>query len=184
MVVFPKNKTISILSGGLSILIGLVALGWPSITAEVLALLVGVFLLGEALFSFLTRERDALFTWSAVAQGFMGLFLALFLVLMPGAALRVLVMLIAIWVVIRAGVQLWTAFQFRRLSGAPLFVGLFGGISLLVGLLLFARPEAGIIAFSWLLGIYAVISGVFILLWGLRSDGPAAGPRTWEAPHE
>ena len=126
MIVFPKNKTISLLSGGLSIVVGLVALGWPSITAEVLAVLVGVFLLGEALFSFLTRERDALFTWSAVAQGFMGLFLALFLVIMPGAALRVLVLLIAVWVVIRAGVQLWTAFQFRSLSGAPLFVGLFG----------------------------------------------------------
>ena len=179
MIVFPKNRTISVVSGSVSIAVGLVALIWPAVTAEFLAFLVGVFLVGEALFSFLSRERGALFTWTAVAQGVVGLVVALFLVVMPGAALRVLVMLIAIWIVIRAGVQLWAAFQFRNLSGVPLFVGLFGGISLLVGFLLISRPEAGIVAFAWLIGIYAIISGVLILTWGLRSDDwdPSTGER-------
>jgi uncharacterized membrane protein HdeD (DUF308 family) len=179
MIVFPKNRTISVVSGGLSIALGLVALIWPSVTAEFLALLVGVFLVAEALFSFLARRRDALFTWTAVAQGFVGLFVALFLVIMPGTALRVLVMMIAVWIVVRAGVQLWTAVQFRNLTGVPMFVGLFGGISLLVGILLISRPEAGIIAFSWLIGIYAIISGVLILMWGLRTSDwdPNTGER-------
>ena len=179
MIVFPKNRTISVVSGSVSIAVGLVALIWPAVTAEFLAFLVGVFLVGEALFSFLSRERGALFTWTAVAQGVVGLVVALFLVVMPGAALRVLVMLIAIWIVIRAGVQLWAAFQFRNLGGVPLFVGLFGGIPLLGGFLLISRPEAGIVAFAWLIGIYAIISGVLILTWGLRSDDwdPSTGER-------
>ncbi|MFW5695600.1 MAG: HdeD family acid-resistance protein [Alkalispirochaeta sp.] len=179
MIVFPRNRTISVVSGSISIAVGLVALVWPAVTAEFLALLVGVFLVGEALFSFLSRGRGTLFTWTAVAQGVVGLFVALFLVLMPGVALRVLVMMIAVWIVIRAGVQLWTAFQFRNLTGVPMFVGLFGGISLLVGILLISRPEAGIIAFAWLIGIYAIVSGVLILMWGLRSNDwdPSTGER-------
>ena len=171
MIVFPKHRTVSVIAGGLSILVGLAALVWPSITAEFLAFLVGLFLFSEAVFSFFTRDRRALFTWTAVAQGVVGLFVAVFLLLMPGAALRVLVMLIAVWIVVRAAVQLWTAIQLRDLAGVPLFVGLFGGVSLLVGILLLTRPEAGIIAFSWLIGIYAIVSGVIILLWGLRSSG-------------
>lgn len=179
MIVFPKNRTISIVSGGLSIALGLVALIWPAVTAEFLALLVGLFLVAEALFSFLSRGRGTLFTWTAAAQGVVGLFVALFLVVMPGTALRVLVMMIAVWIVIRAGVQLWAAIQFRNLTGVPLFVGLFGGISLLVGILLISRPEAGIVAFAWLIGIYAIVSGVLILMWGLRSRDwdPTTGER-------
>lgn len=177
MIVFPKNRTVSVIAGGLSILVGLVALVWPSITAEFLAFLVGLFLLVDAVFSFFTRDRRALFTWTAVAQGVVGLIVAVFLVVMPNVALRILVMFIAAWIVVRAAVQLWTAIQLRDLAGVPLFVGLFGGISLLVGILLLTRPEAGIVAFSWLIGIYAIASGVIILLWGLRSSD-SGGYRT------
>lgn len=168
MIVFPERKPISIASGAVSIGIGLIALVWPTMTAQVLALMVGAFLLIEALFSFLTRDRRALFTWSAVAQGFVGLSIALFLLLMPGTALRLVVLMIALWIVVRAGIQLWTAWTLRSFTGVPLFVGLTGALSLLVGVLLLTRPEAGIIAFSWLIAVYLIGSGVLVLMWGTR----------------
>jgi uncharacterized membrane protein HdeD (DUF308 family) len=43
MIVFPERKTISIASGATSIAIGLIALVWPTMTAQVLALMVGAF---------------------------------------------------------------------------------------------------------------------------------------------
>jgi uncharacterized membrane protein HdeD (DUF308 family) len=103
-----------------------------------------------------------------VAQGFVGLSIALFLLLMPGTALRLVVLMIALWVVVRAGIQLWTAWTLRSFSGVPLFVGLTGALSLLVGVLLLTRPEAGIIAFSWLIAVYLIGSGILVLVWGTR----------------
>ena len=172
MIILPKNKTLATVSGSISILIGLAALVWPSMTAQILAFLVGLFLLADALFSLFVRDRGALFTWTAVAQAVVGIIVALFLVVMPGAALQLLVTLIAVWIVLRAGIQLWGAIQLRGIAGASLFVGIIGGVSLLVGILLISNPEAGIIAFSWLIGVYAVVSGVVIVLWSRRSTEP------------
>lgn len=169
MIIFPKRKSVSIAGGSLSILLGLAALIWPSVTAEIVTALIGAFLLMDAVFSFLSQDRRAVFTWAAVAQGAVGLVVALLLVFAPGTALRVLVILIALWVVIRSAIQLWIAFQYRSTRGAPLFAGLTGALSLLVGILLLVRPEAGIIAFSWLVGLYAVISGGLMIAWVLRA---------------
>lgn len=170
MIVFTTNKPLLTVSGVVAIGIGAAALIWPSITARVFAFLVGAFFLVEALLDFFSRDRGGLYTWTAVAQGAVGLIVALMLVLMPGAALRIVVLLIAIWLLVRGGLQLYVAFQNRDFAGFPLFSGMTGGISAIVGLLLFFRPEAGIVAFSWLVGIYAVLTGVLALLWARRLD--------------
>lgn len=169
MITVPSSPTIARIGGGTSVAIGLVALLWPQATAQLLAVVVGVFLLVDAGVSLLSGGRGRVFTWTAAAQAVVALLVGLFLVISPDNALRIMVVLIAIWVIIRAGVQLWAAMQFRGTPGVPVIVGVFGGISLLVGLLLFRNPEAGVVAFSWLIGIYAIISGSIMLFLASRA---------------
>jgi uncharacterized membrane protein HdeD (DUF308 family) len=169
MIVFTTNKTLLTVSGVISALLGFVALIWPGITAQVLAVIVGIFLLAEALLSLLVRRRGMVLTWTAVMQGLFGLVVALFLVVMPATAVRVIVLMIAVWLVIRAVIQAAIAVQNRHVSGATLFMAMVAAISLLVGVLLILRPEAGIIAFSWLLGIYTIVTGVLAILWGQKA---------------
>ena len=174
MIVVTTNRTLPLLSGIISLVLGLAALVWPGITAEVLAVIVGVFLVAESLLSFLVRQRATLNTWSAVLQGLVGLVVALFLIVLPGTAVRVVVMIMAVWLLLRGVLQGVLAFQSREISGAPLFVGLIAAISLLVGALLIFRPEAGVVAFAWLLGIYAIVSGAVSVLWSRRAGQIAA----------
>jgi uncharacterized membrane protein HdeD (DUF308 family) len=47
-------------------------------------------------------------------------------------------------------------------------LGLSGLISILVGLILIFRPGAGVLAVAWLIGLYAIILGIFQLLLGLK----------------
>lgn len=169
MIVFSTNRTLLTVSGIISALLGFVALIWPGITAQILAVVVGVFLLAEALLSLLVRRRGMVLTWSAVLQGLVGIVVALFLVVMPGTAVRVIVLIIAVWLVLRAIIQAAIAIQNRAVSGAALFMAMVAAISLLVGALLILRPEAGIIAFAWLLGIYAIVTGVMAILWGQKA---------------
>jgi uncharacterized membrane protein HdeD (DUF308 family) len=156
-------------SGIISLALGLVALVWPGITVQVLAVIIGTFLLAESLLSFLVRRRNAFFTWSAVLQGLVGIVVALFLIVLPGTAVRIVVMIMAIWLVLRGVVQGVLAVWSRGIAGAPLFVGLIAAVSLLVGALLILRPEAGVVAFAWLLGIYAIVSGAVSILWSRRA---------------
>ncbi len=168
MIVFTTNRRLLTVSGTISIGIGAAALVWPSITARIFAFLVGAFFLIEALMDFFSQHRGKLYTWTAVAQGVVGLVVALLLVLMPGTALQIVVLLIAIWLLFRGVFQIMVAMQNRSYTGFPLFAGMTGAISAVVGLLLFFRPEAGIVAFSWLVGIYAVLTGAFALLWARK----------------
>lgn len=169
MITIPTSPSIARVGGTVSIGIGLVALLWPQATAQLLAVIVGLFLLVDSGVSLLSGRRGRVDTVTAVAQALVALLVGVFLVISPANALRIMVVLIAVWVIIRAGVQLWAALQLRGTPGLPVVVGVFGGISLLVGLLLFRNPEAGIVAFSWLIGIYAIVSGGMMLLLASRA---------------
>lgn len=178
MIVFSTNRTALTISGAVSALLGFAALVWPGITAQILAVIVGVFLLVESLIGLLAGKRSGFVIWSAALQGLVGLAIALFLIVLPGTALRVIVLVIAVWLALRGLIQAVIAVQNRRVPGAAMFLGMIAAISLLVGALLIFRPEAGIIAFSWLLGIYAIVSGAISMLWAQRARRVTADTAT------
>ncbi|MFP4152972.1 MAG: HdeD family acid-resistance protein [Alkalispirochaeta sp.] len=174
MIAFTRNRALLTVNGVLAVGIGVIALLWPSITARIFAFLVGALFLIEGLFDFFSRGRAGLYTWTAIIQGVVGIVIALLLVLMPGAALRIVVLMIAVWLLIRGTLHLFVGFENRGYPGFPMLAGGTGVMSVIVGLLLLFRPEAGIVAFSWLVGIYAILTGVFSLMWAqrLKEVGP------------
>jgi len=47
-----------------------------------------------------------------------------------------------------------------------------------VGLILILRPGAGVLAVAWLIGIFAIILGIFLTLLGLKFRGIGYGLKT------
>lgn len=88
-------------------------------------------------------------------------------------ALVALVYLIAIWGVITGIALIAAGIAFIRLNGEWLLV-LCGIISLLLGIILFVQPAAGVIALSWWFGVYAMLFGITLLsaAFRLRHYGP------------
>jgi uncharacterized membrane protein HdeD (DUF308 family) len=60
-----------------------------------------------------------------------------------------------------------------RINGEWLLV-LSGIISILLGIILFVQPGAGVVALSWWLGIYALLFGIALLsaAFRMRHSGP------------
>ena len=78
--------------------------------------------------------------------------------------------LIAGWLFILAGaIQAFASFQ-ERWSARAWLTGLLGALRILVGVSLVARPLEGIIALTWLVAIFFVVSGAakVMLSWPLR----------------
>ena len=88
--------------------------------------------------------------------------------LWPRVAAVMLVFYIAAWEILAGIFKITTAFRIRTEVKGEWILGLSGLISILVGLILILRPGAGVLAVAWLIGLYAIILGIFQLLLGLK----------------
>jgi len=91
----------------------------------------------------------------------------------PVEALIAIVYFIAIWAVISGIALIAAGIALIRINGEWLLV-LSGIISLLLGIILFVQPGAGVVALSWWLGIYALLFGISLIgaAFRLRHSGP------------
>src|SRR5205807_606215 len=82
--------------------------------------------------------------------------------LMPGPALVALIYLIALWAIVTGVALIAAGLALIRLSGEWLLV-VSGALSVILGLILFVQPAAGVVALSWWLGVYALLFGIMLL---------------------
>jgi hypothetical protein len=75
----------------------------------------------------------------------------------------------------KTGPKILTAFRIRTEVKGEWLLGLNGLVSILVGVILILRPGTGVLAVAWLIGVLAVIVGIFPLFLGLkfRRIGPS-----------
>ena len=150
------------LYGVLAIAFGAFALFRPQSTVWVMIMAFGLLALGDGLVSLLSvfRKDVSLPNWllllyAAASIGF-GL-LALFQAQMVAT---VLVWLLAIWLVIAGIARIVFAVQMRRLVDGNWLLALSGILALALGILFLARPNLGMTAIAWWLGIGALVYGV------------------------
>jgi uncharacterized membrane protein HdeD (DUF308 family) len=166
------------LRGIIAIVFGLAALLWPALTLGVMVLLFGFFALLEGLLTVVTSfgKGDEKGGWTLLLEGLVGLLVCVIVllgtsigsILWPKVAAVMLVYYIAGWAVLAGLFKIITAFRIRREVKGEWILGLNGLVSILVGVILILRPEAGVLAVAWLIGILAVIVGIFQLLLGLK----------------
>jgi len=153
------------LRGALAILFALVAFFWPGLTATVLILLFGAYVFVDGIFALIAGLRAARQQGRSAAlltEGVLNIVIAMLVFAWPEAALVALVYLIALWAIITGIALIAAGIALIRHSGEWLLV--LGGIpSILLGIVLFIEPEAGVIALSWWLGIYALLFGILLL---------------------
>ena len=166
------------LRGIIAIVFGLAALLWPALTLGVMVLLFGFFALLEGLLTVVTSfgKGDEKGGWTLLFEGLVGLLVCVIVllgtsigsILWPKVAAVMLVYYIAGWAILAGLFKIITAFRIRKEVKGEWILGLNGLVSILVGVILILRPEAGVLAVAWLIGILAVIVGIFQLLLGLK----------------
>jgi uncharacterized membrane protein HdeD (DUF308 family) len=162
------------LRGALTLLFGIIALLWPGITVLALALLFGAFALVDGvsfLVSALRQQRDGE-GWRgwlpSLVGGLLAIAAAVITVLAPGITALALAVLAGLLLICVGVVEVVLAIRLRTVIRGEVFLALAGVLAVLAGLAILFWPDRGILALTLLLGGYAVVGGLLLIVAALR----------------
>jgi uncharacterized membrane protein HdeD (DUF308 family) len=164
------------LQGVAAIVFGVLALVWPGITLLWLVILFAAYALVHgvlALTSGLRRGADGKPDWWRIVGGVVSIAAGVVAFAMPGITAYVLLVLIAAWAIVSGAIELVAAYQLRDVIRGEWLLALNGVVAIIFGILLIAFPSAGALAVVWLIGSFAIASGVILLALAMRLRGRA-----------
>ena len=162
------------LRGLLAILFGILALVVPGITLIVLIAFFGAYVLIDGIVAIYLairgRENNRNWGWLLV-EGIAGVLIGIITFRWPGVTTFVLLAFIAAWAIITGVMEIFEAIELRRVIDNEWLLILSGAASVLFGVLLLLFPSGGALALVWLIGIFALIFGILLLVlsWRLRA---------------
>jgi uncharacterized membrane protein HdeD (DUF308 family) len=163
-----------LLRGIAAVLFGLAALFWPGLTLVVLIAFFGAYALVDGVFAIVAGIRGSEGSrWLLLAEGVLGVLAGLVVFFWPGMTATVLLFLISAWAIFTGLLKVVMAIAFRRRIENEWLMGLSGVLSVLFGVVLAVWPGAGLLSLVWLVGIYALIFGVALIVLGFRARGHA-----------
>lgn len=158
-----------VVRGVLAILFGLAALIWPDVTLVALVALFGAYALIEGIFAvvFGFSGRDNV-RWWTVLWGLVSVAAGVIVFLWPGIGALALIYVIAAWAVVTGATEIAAAIALRKEITNEWALVLAGIVSIAVGGILAIFPGAGAISLVWLIGAYAIVFGILLLVVGFR----------------
>lgn len=165
------------LRGACAVLFGLMAFAWPGLTLAVLVLLFGAYALTDGVFAIVAGVRGGL--GALILVGLLGIAAGLGTFFWPGLTALALLYAIAVWSIFRGIFEIVAAVRLRKEIEGELLLAAAGVLSIGFGVLLILFPGAGALSLVWLIGSFAVVWGVVLVMLGFRLRG--ASQRTQAA---
>ena len=162
------------LRGLVAILFGLAALFWPGLILTVLIVLFGAYALVDGILAIVAAfgssgrgmRRSLLLIEGAI--GILFGFLALF---SPGLTALALVYVIAFWAILSGIARIVMAIMLRREIENEWSIALSGVLSVVLGIVLILLPAAGLLAYTWLIGLLALVVGIALIYYAFKVRG-------------
>jgi len=169
-----RNWWAVLLRGICAVIFGLAAFAWPGITLALLILFYGAYVLVDGIFAVVSsfgRTKDSKFPWSMFLVGLVSIAVGLITFVWPGLTALALLYLIGAWAIVRGIFEIVAAFELRKQIEGEWLMIIAGMASVLFGVLMVLWPGAGVLALLWLIGIFAVIFGVIIIILAFKLRG-------------
>lgn len=160
-----------IIRGIIAILFGVLALFWPDITIELLVFLFAFYVLFDGIIAIIAAISSMAHHkqwWAFLLEGLLGIAAGIFALILPAVTLFVLIYIIAAWAVITGLMEIIAVFSVGWDEGTKLLIGLAGLVSIILGLIIFLYPSASLLVLSWLIGIYALLFGILLMIFGVQ----------------
>ncbi len=157
--------------GVLSIIFGIIAFLMPGITLFVLVVFFGAYMLIDGIVALVeaVRFRHDGETWPMLLfEGTLGILVGALTLLWPGIAVLAWLYTIAAWAIVTGILEIVLAIRLRRVIEGEFWVGLTGVASILLGIGMALLPGAGLVAWAWLIGAYAIAFGVLLVAAAFR----------------
>lgn len=163
-----------IVRGVVAVLFGVFALVWPDITVATLGILVSIWLLVSGatgiVSSIVSRHTDRNWIFQLIVA-FVELGIGAYLVQRPGLSIATFVALIAIVLVVEGVMGVIMSLLQQGASMGSKLLGVIGGvIGVAAGIIIWQYPVAGSLAFVWVLGLYTLIIGAFLIVAGIELE--------------
>jgi len=158
---FKSTSTSLILTGILAVIVGIIAIAWPSVTILALVILFAVYAFiaagMQAARAFSSRDAGPVF--GHLLLGLIDLAAGVVALVWPGPTAYVLVIIVAAWALVGGVVEIVGGFGAGETAGTRAMFILSGLVSVAFGVLLFARPNVGAVTLALLFGLYSLIYG-------------------------
>jgi uncharacterized membrane protein HdeD (DUF308 family) len=166
---FVKNWWVLLIRGILAVLFAIMAFTLPGLTLVTLVLVYGVYALADGLTALFVG--GSAHTWSLVLAGVLGVIVGICTFIFPVITAGALLYLIAGWAIVRGIFEIVTAIELRKEISREWFLILGGILSIIFGLALVANPAAGALAVVWIIGAYALLFGLMMIVLAFRLRG-------------
>jgi uncharacterized membrane protein HdeD (DUF308 family) len=175
--VLAEHWWVVALRGLFAVIFGLCAIIVPGLTVTALIVLFGAYALVDGIFLLIAGIRGGAGVHRAplIAQGILSAILGILVFSWPGLTALALLYFIAVWAIIIGAVQIVSAVQLRREIANEWFLGITGALSVLFGLICFIYPRSGALAVIWIIGIYALLFGIMLIMLAFRLRGMGEG---------
>ena len=172
--VLARNWWLLAIRGVAAILFGIGAFLWPGLTIAVLVILFGAYALVDGIFAVIAgfsarKEQDR--WWMMVVVGVAGIVTGILTFMWPDITALVLLYFIAAWAIVTGVFEIAAAIRLRAEMEGEWMLILAGIASLIFGVLLVIMPGAGALAVVWLIGSYALLFGILLLVLAFRLRG-------------
>ena len=171
LTMLARNWWVVALRGVFAIIFGVLALIWPGLTLFVLIAMFGAYALVDGIFAVIAgiasygrNER----WWAVLLEGVAGIILGVMTFLWPGTTALVLVYFIAAWALITGVFEIAAAIRLRKEIEGEWMMVLSGILSIIFGLFLVVAPGAGALGLTLVIGAYAIVFGILLLILAFR----------------
>ncbi len=172
---FKSLSTSLIARGILAVIIGVIALAWPSVTVLALVILFAVYAFMasglQAAQAFSSRNAGPVL--GHLLLGLVDLAAGVIALAWPGPTALVLVLIVGVWAIIAGLAEIAAAFGSGEPAGTRAVFILGGLVTVAFGVVLCARPGIGAVTLALLFGLFNLIAGIWMLVQGteLRRTG-------------
>jgi uncharacterized membrane protein HdeD (DUF308 family) len=166
-----RNWWALLIRGIAALIFGLLAFFWPGATGFALVILFGAYAFVDGIFALISAVRAAEAHerwWAFLLEGIVGLVIAAITLFHPVIAALALYFTIAVWAILTGILEIVAAVQMRKLIPNEFWLILGGILSIIFGILLFVFPAIGILTVIYLIGFYAILFGIVMIVFSFR----------------
>jgi uncharacterized membrane protein HdeD (DUF308 family) len=160
-----------LLRGIFMVIFGLIALVWPGIALLTLVWVFGFYAIFDGIAAIVIGIRtrgEPHWVWTIV-QGVISVLAGIIALFWPGVTALVMLFVVAFWAILLGIGEIVAAFASRK-SGASDWgwTLALGVVNVIFGILLLIWPSGGILTLIWLVGIFALIGGIALIVLAFR----------------
>ncbi len=160
------------LRGLAALLFGVVALFLPVTTLLVMILAFGAYALVDGVLAVAAGVRGVAGPrWLPILEGIAGVLAGVFAFILPNFTAVALLYVIAAWAILTGILEILLAIWLRREIRGEWAMVLGGVFSVILGVILAILPGAGLLSLVWLIGAYAIVFGISLIVLAFRVRG-------------